>query len=195
MASGSLDVPVTTSERFLRAAVDPEVPVPDDLRPALLPEEHATIDALAARLGLEDPREAPALVGALHEELAALSDRLDELDADLDRAGGALAAELLHRWPVLDDPWHPDFEETFRAEHAAIAQHLETSGVAAEERRLAAERAEVAAAHDDVLVRTAPLERLARGLETVDLAARLQADGGRFWLRYLAFLACERGEL
>ena len=70
-----------------------------------------------------------------------------------------------------------------------------TSRLAIRERELAAGRAGVADETDALLVDAAPLERLGRAFETLDLAARLQAEGGRFWLRYLAFLACERGEL
>lgn len=195
IASGSLDVPVTTSERFLRASVDDDDDAPEGLRPAALPEENAVVDSLSRRLGIREPAETLVRLEALLERIGELADRLDEIDTELDIAAGELAAALLHRWPVLDDPWHPDFQVTFAAEHDAIAAHLGTSALALRERELDADRERMAEEHDDLLVEAAPLERLARALETLDLAARLQAEGGRLWLRYLAFLACERGEL
>jgi hypothetical protein len=56
-----------------------------------------------------------------------------------------------------------------------------------------ARRERLAEEHDAFLLRAAPLERLVRALETLELAARLRAQGGRRWLRYQALLACERG--
>ncbi|MCB9594424.1 MAG: hypothetical protein H6719_16955 [Sandaracinaceae bacterium] len=196
IASGSLDVPVTTSERFLRAAaVDPEA-VPDgELPPPHLPVERAVVAALAERLGLDDPRDVSARLDALHERADPLAERLDELEAELERVREVLAAELLHRWPVLDDPWHPDFGATLAAQRDAIEAHLETSGAAAHEAELLAEHALLAAEHDDLLADAAPMERLERALETLALAAQLQAEGGTLWLRYLRFVACESGRL
>lgn len=194
VASGSLDVPVTTSDRFLRAAApDPAELAPGELPRAHLPIEEAVVRALAERLGLADPREVSRRLDALHERVEPLAARLDALDEELERVREELAAELLHRWPVLDDPWHPDFAATFTADRRAIEAHLASSGAAAREAELTGERERVAIAHDDLLAEAAPMERLEQALETLELAAQLQTEGGSHWLRYQRFVACESG--
>lgn len=194
LASSSLDVPITTSETFLRAAVDAEQPAREGLRPAPLLEERALVSALTDRLDLDDPSQARGRREALLHRIEALADRLDAIATDFEDAETALGSELLHRWPVLDDPWRDDFAATFESERGAIEAHLQTSSLAARVLSLEEERDRVGMEHDDLLVEAAPLERLERALETMALASRLQAEGGRLWLRYLAFLACERGE-
>ncbi|MEZ4339705.1 MAG: hypothetical protein R3B82_24055 [Sandaracinaceae bacterium] len=195
IASSSLDVPVTTSETFLRAAApEEEVAVAlGALPPAHLPVEEAVVAGLTERLGLEHPTDVVARLDAIHARAEPLAARLDELEEEIDWVHDELSAELLHLWPVLDDPWHPDFAETLANERAAIEEHLESSGAAAHEAELVAERDRLAEAHDDLLVEAAPLERLERALETLALAAQLQAEGGSYWLRYLRFVACESG--
>lgn len=195
VASSSLDVPTTTSERFLRAALaEPEEVVELVALPASeLAEERAVIAALGARLGLDGPEEATARLDGIHERAGPLVERLDELDAEIELSLEGLRADLLHRWPVLDDPWHPDFAAVFEGEGADIARFLEDSAAAARARALSSERDRLAILHDALLVEAAPLERLERAHETLALAARLHAEGGPTLDRYRAFLTCERG--
>ncbi len=204
IASRSLDVPVTTSERFLRAAaldddeLDPEAADRDAPSAAAgptprLPEEDATVAALSADLGLPTAEAAEAEALRLDTALREDGEALDALDLALADAQEALHGELLHRWPTLDDPWHPDFEATLAASGDAIATHLADSASAAQLEELEARRAEVADAHDARLLALARVERLVRAHETIALARRLAAEGGRPWLRYQSFLACERG--
>ncbi|MBX3269310.1 MAG: hypothetical protein KF729_03560 [Sandaracinaceae bacterium] len=192
IASGSFDVPVTTSEHYLRA-VAPEEPPRRAPAPAALPAERAVVRGLAARLGLARPEDVSARLDAVHSRIEPLVARLDAIDEEIARAREALAAELLHRWPVLDDPWHPDFEVTLGGERAAIEAYLAASDAATRAAELAAEREPLAATHDDLVAQAAPMERLERALETLELAARLEAEGGRHWLRYQRFVACESG--
>ncbi|MCZ7681080.1 MAG: hypothetical protein M5U28_20750 [Sandaracinaceae bacterium] len=44
-------------------------------------------------------------------EVERLGAELDRLDAEIADAEASLVGALLHRWPVLDDPWHPRFAE------------------------------------------------------------------------------------
>lgn len=192
IASGSLDVPVTTSERFLRSASAhlPDAPPGDD---PPLPEERAVIEQLTRRMGLSRPERAHERLAWMTAELERLAAELDRLDEEIADAEASLAAALLHRWPVVDDPWHPRFAEVIDAEQGAIEAFLAESGDAGRRAGLTEERADVAAQHDRLLVESAPLERLVRAMETVDLAARLRAAGGEGWRRYQELLACERG--
>lgn len=196
IASRSLDVPVTTSERFLRAAVEPSMVTgrqADASAARFLPEERAVVAALTERLELARPDEVHARLEAHRLALDERAAELDGLDAELDAVEGELRASLLHRWPVLNDPWSPRFEATLAASGEAIATFLDASALTARRAELQRERARVADRHDARLVAMAPLERLARALETLRLAAALRAEGGRYWLRYQALLACERG--
>src|SRR5690606_13020516 len=142
----------------------------------------AVIAGLAQALGYTG-REAQA-AGDLEHVLRDMSDAHDRLDAASareDEAYRAAAAELLARFPVLDDPWHPDFAPTLAEHHDEIAR------VVADSPRFAAFRGaqeEVAVAQQEVaalLARSARLERLVRALENQALAGRLKARGGAAW--------------
>lgn len=191
IASRSLDVPVTTSERYLRALSLEE----GEGAPAPSVEERAVIERLSARLGLARPEEARERLAWMAGELERLGDELDRIDQALAEVEEELAASLLHRWPVLDDPWHPRFAETLRDERVAIAASLDGSRLTGEREALLAEQADLATEHDRLLVEAAPLERIEQALETVELASRLREEGGSRWERYQALLACERGTL
>ncbi len=190
--SRSLDVPVTTSSRFLQAAVDADAPSPERAPTPSLTEEQAVVDALTPRLGLVRPEQAFDRLERENAELERRGVELDEAESELALADEVLAAALLHRWPLLDDPWHPRFAATLAAEREAIVAFLAESGEAARHRELVERRDRLAEEHDRLLVATAPLERLVGALETLELATRLQVVGGRHWLRYQALLACER---
>lgn len=190
IVSGSIDVPTTTSERFLRAVATERA---GRLPPGALPEERAVIEGLRARLELARAEDA-------RPRLARLNARLDEVAGELDRVGeelGAaeerLAAALLHRWPLLEDPWHPGFADSLASARADLATFLADSADAAQRAVLLAEEQRLSDEHGRLMVEVAPYARLVAALDTLELAAGLRAEGGRMWLRYEAFLACERG--
>jgi len=187
IASGGVDVPTTTSERWLRARAPTDGPTVE----IELPEEDAVIAALGERLGLDEV--------AATSRLATLEDSIEQAQAEVDRtragedeAYRAAAAELLSRWPILDDPWHPEFATTFRGQRDAIGEVLDRSPhwaayVAARE------AAGVAAAkHGDLAVAAAPVERLVRAIETKALAGRLAAARGPAFDTWERLRTCER---
>jgi hypothetical protein len=206
IVSGSIDIPTTTSERFLREVAGslPELR-PADRAPRAgdagraaeieLPEERRTIEGLRARLGLADAEEARARLEQLDTDLEARGAELDEAEEALALAEEDLAAALLHRWPLLEDPWHAGFASALEANRAEIDAFLKESELAARRTAALAERDRIDEQHEQLLVESAPLERLVRALDTVELAGRLRARGGEDWERYEAFLACERGSL
>ena len=188
-ASAGIDVPTTTSERWLRA-------VPG-LRgrgvAAALPEDDAVIAALAEELGLRGREgEAEGLLRRVEEDMSEVTGRIDAASAAEDAAYRRAAAGLLARWPVLDDAWHPDFAAMLASEREAIARALADDAAYA---AYQAARAEVEAAQAEqagLLARGARLERLVRALATRTLAGRLRARGGADWAVYSELLACER---
>lgn len=187
IASRGIDVPTTTSDRWLRVKAAGlrarSVAVP-------LPEEEAVIAALAGELG--DEVAARTALALLQRDMSGTTGRIEQASAAEDAAYRRVAGELLARWPVLDDPWHPDFAATLAAGRAAIASHLASSVAYAE---YAAARADGEAAQAEMaeaLSRSARLERLVRAYETRALAGRLRGRGGADWATYAELLACER---
>lgn len=186
----SLDVPNTTSEAWLRAVAPKNGPS----SPVALPETDAIAHAMARRVGLLGHEErARGVLAERHAEAEALESEVLVLeDAETD-AFQIAAAALLSRWPVLDDPWHPDFAETLAREHDAITHFFETSPEIAAWREAEQRQSDAELRLDDLWVQTAPYERLVRALDDRTLAARLHVRGGPQWSEYQKLLACERG--
>jgi hypothetical protein len=128
----SFDVPTTTSERWLRHATSSRAvaSAPNGgrgLDPALAPEAAAVAQQLGASLGLSTER-------AVEQRWSELNNQIDRLEQSIDDAEDALAAReaeettlLLEHWPVLDDPFHPDFDATLDNNRRAIESALTTS--------------------------------------------------------------------
>jgi hypothetical protein len=191
IASHSIDVPTTTSERYLRE-VEHLAAKPGKPNPKLLPEEAAVIARLGARLKLTTQAAAQKHYDSLSAKLDALDAELDRSDAELERAQGHLKAALLARWAVLSDPYHPEFAPTLSQHADAIRQALTESPLA---------RA-YQAAHsrsDELIERANALDpdeavalRLVRAYETLALATSLSARGGPAYAHYKDLLTCER---
>lgn len=188
IASRSFDVPTTTSERWLRQMA----PSDGAAVPVELPEELAVLRELGGRLRLDG-------AAALRErdQLATqqdqLADELDAVDAEVAHLSGELIGVLLARWPLLDDPWHPDFEATLAHHGDDIAALLDTSSTAAALQAAQAELDDLAQANDELLLASAGAERLVRASENIELASRLRAVGGDGWEGFRRLRACERG--
>ena len=185
----SVDVPTTTSERWLehhappgRAAIDPQ----------LLPEDMAVVERLGAALLLSDERAARSRWNALGRELSNLSDQITDAEAEQDAQSDRETSALLDRWPALDDPFHPDFDATLRENHGAIEQLL-SSSPEAQARAAINERLRVLY---EQLNRTSVTEarvfRVVRAYENLHRAAALMKSGGAAARYYQTLLACER---
>ncbi len=188
-ASRSIDVPTSTSARLLRAtapASGPEVAVS-------LPDEEAVVRRLSEALDERAAHEADARAGELEASLGELSASREELEAESDAAWTALTSALLSRWPVLDDPYHPDFARTLEVERAAIQRFLEASAARAELDSIDDRLDALAASSEGLELELALLERLLAAHETIALASRLRAAGGEAWARYERLRACEAG--
>jgi hypothetical protein len=190
IASTSADVPTTTAERWLRHAAPshgPEIAV-------ALPEEDAVIAALGERLDLRGREAAAALeLQRIEDGLQAVLHGLDDAQRSEDAAFRLAAADLLARWPLLDDPWHPDHARVLARDHGAIEEHLARSSSHADWLAARDDVDRLTARSWDLRQRAAPYERLARALESRRLAARLRARGGEGWAVFERILACERG--
>ncbi|MBK9388602.1 MAG: hypothetical protein IPN34_27635 [Planctomycetes bacterium] len=116
------------------------------------------------------------------------------METALERLGGAytaLAAEMLSRWPVLDDPFHPDFASTLAAERASIEHYLETSPTVRRYEEADDEVSAMGSTDLSLRLELSLLRRLDDAFETRELAVRLHARGGPEWEHYLALRRCE----
>ena len=186
LASQTMDLPTTTSERWLRHVAPKSGPEED----VALAEEDALITRLSQRLGTRDP--AP--------ELERRRSSVDSLQAALEVASRAerdayhdVASELLRRWPVLDDAWHPDFAPTLARQGTHIRAWLHRSSAYARYLKARQDYDSAGVSLDTARVAMAPWERLERALETQRLARRLKARRDLAWQRYRGLLKCERG--
>lgn len=106
-----------------------------------------------------------------------------------------VASALLGRWPVLDDPWHPDFADLLAREASAIEDALRTDPRYRAFLEATADLEQIADDRRRLEVKQAPFLRLQRALQNRELAARLRAQGGEDWRAYERLLECERTTL
>ena len=184
----SMDVPTTTSERWLRHAEAGSAPI----ERSALPEDTAVVDRLGAALGLRTE-------AAVKKRWAALDQTLGELDGAIAAAEDALADDtadlgtlVLERWPVLDDPFHPDFEATFQQNRAPLDELLRSSAPARARQDADARAQSLYTRLDTLAVEEARVLRVLRAYETLHKAAALRARGGPAARYYEQLLACER---
>ncbi|HEU4583938.1 MAG TPA: hypothetical protein VFS67_37030, partial [Polyangiaceae bacterium] len=192
----SFDVPTTTSERWLRhatAALPAAAPSEGRaLDPALAPEAAAVARQLGASLGLTSERAVERRWGELGKQIDSLEDGIEDAEDALAAREAEEAALLLEHWPVLDDPFHPDFEATFDNNRGAIESALSASPQA---HARAEQSARTAALYDHLRglqLEEARVLRLRRAYETQHRAAALLKRGGPAAKYYLSLLACER---
>ena len=188
IASRSFDVPTSTSERWLRQVA----PESGAGRRVALPEEDAVVDALGRRLDAAGEPTVRARLTAMDRRLDRLEERLDDADRREAESFAGLRIALLERWPVLDDPWHPDFASTLRDKESEIEKFLGRSPAATAERQAIAELDRQQVRYDELRATAAVHRRLLRAYENRALAARLAAAGGPDWDQYERLLACER---
>jgi hypothetical protein len=103
-----------------------------------------------------------------------------------------LAAELLGRWPVLDDPYHADFASVLQKNAPAIKAVLDASAGARDFVRVRAQADTLGSQLRELEPQEALVLRLLRAYETVALAGALKARGGSAFGHYRALLDCER---
>ena len=189
IASHSIDVPTTTSERYLRELV--KTPAAPQWK--LLPEDAAVVKQLGAKLGLADSAAVDKRYQELSSKLDALQPELDAADEELDHARSQLGAELLARWPVLADAYHDEFAATVQRDAAAISGVLRDSRFAQRYNEARASADAIGARANTLDAQEAVVLRLVRAYETAGLASALAARGGEAYARYQSLLACERG--
>ena len=189
MTSAAPDVPTTTSERWLRHAAGG---LPDAGRQQTIPEEAAVIAALSKRLGVHRLDQVRAILE--RQELGAddVQAQIKTAEEEEMRAFRRAEASLLSRWPVLDDPWHPEFAALIARSRDAIAEHLDTASELEVWRAARARIEGLDRRFWEGRREAAPWERLMRAMENQQLLARLKRKGGEDLAVYERLRACER---
>lgn len=190
----SIDVPTTTSERWLRERAPEHVRFTAVATDPLVIEEDAVVSGLSRALGIEATVAATLqLVSQIEDERRAIQTQLDQLDARDDVLRRMQAAMVLARFPVLDDPWHRDFSAQLSAARSVIPALLDAHPATLERANLAHRRDTLSAQAEPLEVRSAMAQRLWRAHENRVLAARLRARGGQALSVFERLRACERG--
>ncbi len=192
IATRTMDIPTTTSERWLRAFAPDRGPK----RPVALPEEDAVIAALSRLTNL--PAEIDAVrtrVNELNERIESLTKQREPLAQAEEESYLRIAARLLTRWPVLDDPWHAAFEATLQRDRQEIRRFLDALPEYSELVRQIEATGTLEEQLNTLSLNAAPIERLMRALENKERAERLSARGDAAWKYYERVLHCERGTL
>ena len=193
IASRALGVPTTTSERWLRFATATSPPAAAVAGPLDdLPEERAVVAALGAELGLPTAEVARLRLESAGSTLDRADEHLAGLEAISDEAAANLRIALLERWPVLDDPYHPDYRATLQRHRAAILSFVDESVEARAYLDASDAELDVRLGVDQLELRGTRVERLVRAHETLELAAELARRGGPALERYGRLLRCER---
>ncbi|MEM9863317.1 MAG: hypothetical protein AAF938_17100 [Myxococcota bacterium] len=198
IATRSLDVPTTTSEFFLRTEANAYKALSGAQQDAYFeasPEDDAVITALRGELsvsGRGELNEALAVSSAQLETVAAEADRLT---AERDAAYAILRADLLARWPLLDDPWHPDHAALLDAHAPAIESAIEQSALGQELRALDAQIESAIGRYTAIELGVARLRTLQRAEESARMRGFLRATAPERFAEYERLVGCERGEL
>lgn len=189
VASRSIDRPITTSENLLLALA----PRDGAATPFAMPEQDRVIAELGAALDLHTVEATRTRVTEVEAHVRELAQALEEISAENDESYYVMAAAALSRWPVLDDPFHPDFDATFLGERDAIDAFFHESPVVARWRSSSERLAALESTTESVELELAWLHRVELAFELRVLAAHLRARGGTLWDRYLTMRACEWG--
>lgn len=184
----SFDVPTTTSERWLRAVEPGSAAI--DAQAA--PEAQAVVERLGHKLGLRNERNVEERWAQLDATLARLNEQIDKAEDERAQNELDLQTALLERWPVLDDPFHPEFESTFAQNREAIAELLLHSPSAHAATHSAGGLDRSYAELDRLSIEEARVMRVRRAYETLHKASALLKRGGKAANYYRQLVACER---
>jgi len=188
IASRSLSIPTTTSERWLRHAAPAEGPDGD----VSLPENEALIASLGARLHLPDAISVQRRYDTLQRLVQDADAALLAAERRLEHRWGPLRIALLERWPVLDDPYHPAYATMVEDQEEAITRFLDSSDESKAFDKADRAMRGAAVALEELELEVSHVRRLVRAQQTMALARRLARKGGPSWKHYQELLACER---
>jgi hypothetical protein len=185
--ANTIDIPTTTSVRWLQKTAPKEGP-----QGAFdWPEEQAVIEKLSRMLAV-NPNSARAKLNVMRLAIDVFNGKRDRLLVKEVALLNKLSAQILSRWPLLEDPWHLGFDKILARNQEAIAFFLNTSTDYAELTKLNEAINKLEVEEEKALLGASPYERLIEALDNKAMAERLQFAGGGNWAYFLRVLGCER---
>jgi hypothetical protein len=209
MTANTIDIPVKTSDAFLRAFSKTKADrIPDLVTPDA---PYETIESLASALnravlaglsqtldlsGTERTKAARELAAQLEKERGQVNQEKKKLQGEHQRARNAIGEMLKLRWPELANPWNPQVADELRRDGVDIVAAIEGHARYSEFARLHDEIAEHSTRALDLERRWVKCQRFLRLVESVALAANLPRVATRdIQDRYQALLANEADTL
>ncbi|MBM4318459.1 MAG: hypothetical protein FJ125_00505 [Deltaproteobacteria bacterium] len=196
----SVDVPTSTAELWLRE----RAPLPGEslhlgsplprVLAAARPTERTVLAGLVARLLPDDP--SPVLQARYRSELLdhqvkALDRQYEEALQEREAYASQLIVELSARWPILEEPWHPDLPALLAEQGGQIERFLRPHPARRAMRRAQARADRLDGQRWKKLEERAWYDRLVRAAENVVLEAGLRSLGGKDVTVLDRLLACE----
>jgi hypothetical protein len=209
LTDDSIDVPMTTSDRFLRLKSDPGASrgsrlvsaedMLDRLNALATPAERAVIDGLSKQLALGGQyryKSAKDLADSLRESHKLNKEKQDELEEQLDDVRDDIWDNLELRWPELHNRWDPAVDRMLREEGDELVRSIKSDKRFAEFDRLYVEHGELSSKDDALEAKWARCTRLVHMLERVALAHNIEKVAEPTTLeRYQSLVAAENGTL
>ncbi|HEY2839911.1 MAG TPA: C13 family peptidase, partial [Pirellulales bacterium] len=138
LTSNTIDIPVKTSDAFLRAVsktkddnladlVTPDASY-DTLEQLATPVERSILKGLSDVLslsGTERTKGARDLAAELEKQRGAVNNEKKKLQGNYNGLRGTIAESLKLRWPELENPWHPQVTEDIQRESQEIVAAIE----------------------------------------------------------------------
>jgi hypothetical protein len=201
LTSTTIDVPVRTSDAFLRVySQSPRNRRPGGARPVRPPQtagaatllsadtpyeqlirhadaiDRAVIDGLSAELRLTGPTRGQAARAKAREiqgKMRGIDERIADVQQEYDQARDAIKAAVLKRWPELSNPWHPSTARILKADADDLIDLIESHASYERFDKSGVELGDLDAAKLDYERDWAKHQRLIRALQGVALAANL----------------------
>lgn len=196
--SQSLDVPNTTSDRWLELTI----PAPNTdfltLDPsfeaeanALWAAERAIIVSLSEALSLKDYDAVLAKRGKIEDRLDRLDDKIRSRELAVESAWHDLRIYLVTQWPALSSPWSPQFESTLQTYDDPIREALLTSDLGKTYQSRVADLHGIYVKQERTRLRLSRVERLQLAYLTLLRGAQLRQTNPEGWEQYLTLRDCE----
>lgn len=194
IASRSMDVPTSTSERWLAWTVEQQDMELGGAAVELI-EEDTVIAELGRDLGLSDEESAQRAFAELQLEMEEHEEQTRELELQADDAYYRLRIRLLERWPFLDDPWHPEHQRVVQEQRDEIERWFAHSDEAVVYAEAQTQLNRALERYDDLKVQANLRRRVVEAWDTLAFAATVHANDPRAWQVFERLRACERSPL
>ena len=172
----------------------PDAPL-DELLASANPLQKALVQGLSEQLGLsrsERAQEAREAAAEFKKQQKQLDEKYKQKTADLNRACREISQSVSHRWPELQNRWHPRASEILSRESHDIVQLIESHERYSAMQQLHDELEQLTTERLDLDRKWAKCQRLLRELENLALASNLPAVADEATQRrYAELLAAE----